>query len=125
MSRHLRAHISDRRRPVPRAKGTTASSSAPNLVARVYEYHLDVSRQWDRVDESATSGLERERTNALLLQLSAAGIIDRYEPRLRRDLSRTLKDLQDLQERRRVCYAGRDGPRDYSFRKTNPTNRFS
>ena len=77
--------------------------TTPNLIARVYEYHLDVNRQWDRVGESATSGFERERTNALLLQLSAAGIVDRYEPRLRRDLSRTLKDLQDLQERRRIC----------------------
>jgi hypothetical protein len=73
-----------------------------NLIAEVYEHYLGVNRQWDRMDQSDMSTLERERTNALLLQLSAAGVVDRYEPRLRRDLSRTLKDLRDLQERRRA-----------------------
>ncbi len=84
------------------AMGVHRDVESTNLIATVYEYYLGVNRQWDRMDRGDMSTLERERTNALLLQLSAAGIVDRYEPRLRRDLSRTLKDLQDLQERRRV-----------------------
>jgi hypothetical protein len=83
--------------------GVHADVESANLVAAVYEYYLGVSRQWERMDQDDMSTLARQRTNALLLQLSAAGIVDRYEPRLRRDLSHTLKDLQDLQERRRVC----------------------
>lgn len=85
------------------AIGVHPDVESTNLIAAVYEHYLGLNRQWDRMDQGDMSTLERERTNALLLQLSAAGIVDRYEPRLRRDLSRTLKDLQDLQERRRVC----------------------
>jgi len=90
--------------PTPR-RAPIRPEAPPNLIARVFEHHLDISRQWDRVDEGATAGFERERTNALLLQLSTASVIDRYEPRLRRDLSRTIRDLQALQGRRRVCPA--------------------
>ena len=87
----------------PGAMGGYPSTATSNLVASLYDYYAGLHRQWDRVDEGAASGLERERTDALLLTLSTANVIDRYEPQLRRDLSRTLKDLQDLQERRRVC----------------------
>jgi hypothetical protein len=40
-------------------------------------------------------------TDALLLLLSAVGLVDRYEVRLRKDLTNSLRDLAELQDRRR------------------------
>jgi len=72
----------------------------PNLPAKAYEYWAGVHRQWERMSDTVQRGIQRQRTDALLLQIERAGIVERYEPRLRRDLSRTLKDLYDLQARR-------------------------
>lgn len=73
----------------------------PNLIAAVYGHYLGMERLWSRFDGEAMRKLDRERTEALLLQLGGLGLIDRYEPRLRRDLTHTLRDLADLQDRRR------------------------
>lgn len=73
----------------------------PNLIAAVYGHYLGSERLWSRFDGEAMRELDRHRTDALLLQLSGIGLVDRYEVRLRRDLTHTLRDLADLQDRRR------------------------
>jgi len=73
----------------------------PNLIATVYSYYLGTERLWSRFDGEAIRGFDRRITDALLLQLGAVGLVDRYEPRLRKDLTNTLRDLADLQDRRR------------------------
>lgn len=75
----------------------------PNLIAAVYGHYLGTDRVWNRFDEEALQKLERQRAEALLLHLTGVGVIDRYEPRLRRDLTRTLHDLAYLQDRRRAA----------------------
>jgi hypothetical protein len=73
----------------------------PNLIAAVYGHYLGADRLWNRFDQDELRTLDKRRTEALLLHLTGVGLIDRYEPRLRRDLTHTLRDLADLQDRRR------------------------
>jgi hypothetical protein len=77
-----------------------AKSNAPALA---YEHIAGVQRAWAFSERSGDVGRERQRTEALMLEIERAGIIEKYEPRLRRDLSRTLQDLLDLQARRARC----------------------
>lgn len=83
-----------------------AEKRQPNLIAAVYSYYLGTERVWSRFDGDAMRKFDRQRTDALLLQLTGVGLIDRYEPRLRRDLTRTLRDLADLEDRRRALRRG-------------------
>jgi hypothetical protein len=78
----------------------------PNLIAAVYSYYLGSERVWSRFDGEEMRKVDKRRTDALLLQLSGIGLIDRYEPRLRRDLTHTLRDLAELQDRRRDSRSG-------------------
>ncbi len=89
----------------PVALGSPVSSlekPQPNLIAAVYSYYLGTHRLWSRFDGEEMRKVDRHRTDALLLQLSGVGLVDRYEPRLRKDLTNTLRDLAELQDRRRV-----------------------
>ncbi len=81
-------------------RGAGERIANPNLMAAVYESCLGIARIWNRDDSMSSDSARRQRTEALLLQVGRANIVDRYEPRLRRDLSRTLNDLRDLQEYR-------------------------
>ena len=104
MLRFLRAAEERLRALGPVALGSPVSSGEkpqPNLIAAVYSYYLGMERLWSRFDGEAMRKLDRQRTDALLLQLGAVGLVDRYEARLRRDLTNTLRDLADLQDRRR------------------------
>lgn len=74
-----------------------------NTASIAYQYLAGLDRQWRRMDAAVSRGLARQRTEALLLEIERASIVDRYEPRLRRDLSQTLKDLHDRQDRRIRC----------------------
>jgi len=87
---------------IHRAEDSLCASGATitNLPARAYEYFAGVHRAWAWTSRSADVGREQQRTDALLLELAQAGVVERYEPRLRRDLSRTLHDLLELQTRR-------------------------
>ncbi len=75
---------------------------AGNFIAWVFQNYASRERESDAQRQVMKRDLERQHTEALLLQLAQAGVIDRYEPRLRRDLSRTLADLFALQARRRT-----------------------
>jgi hypothetical protein len=87
----------------PVALGSRISSvekPQPNLIAQVYRYYLGMERLWSRFDGDAMRKFDRQRTDALLLQVSAVGLVDRYEVRLRKDLTNTLRDLAERQDRR-------------------------
>ncbi len=78
----------------------SAGATVSNLPARAYEYLAGIERAWGMAFRSGDAGRERQRTEALLLEIERANIIEKYEPRLRRDLSRTFHDLLELQARR-------------------------
>ena len=93
----------------PVALGSPVSSvekRQPNLIAAVYSHYLGTERVWSRFDGEAMWKFDRHRTDALLLQLTGVGLVDRYEVRLRKDLTNTMRDLADLQDRRRDSCSG-------------------
>lgn len=102
--RYLRAAEARLQALGPPALWSQASSvvkTQPNLIAAVYSHYLGTERLWSRFDGEALRKFDGLRTEALLLHLGGAGLIDRYEPRLRKDLTNTLRDLAELQDRRR------------------------
>jgi hypothetical protein len=80
----------------------TFSNTPTNFVGTVYQFWAGAEHQWRRMSDIAERSAERHRTEGLLLQSERAAIlIDRYEPKLRRDLSRTLSELYAVQASRR------------------------
>jgi hypothetical protein len=109
MRRFLRAAENRLQALGPVALGSSVSpleKPHQNLIAAVYTYYLGTERVWSRFDKEAMLKLDRHRTDALLLQASAVGLVDRYEVRLRKDLTSTLRDLADRQDRRRGSRSG-------------------
>jgi len=76
-------------------------SGHENLIASVYASCFGNRRNWDRVDAGIADSVRRRRTEALLVQYERGRIIDRYEARLRNDISRSLADLKQLRDHRR------------------------
>lgn len=93
-------HTGERRLATLDIGGTGRGSPAMNLLAEAYAYCAGADRQWQWMSPVARRGYEKGQTQALLLQIEHSGVVERYEPRLRRDLSRTLRDLYELQSRR-------------------------
>jgi len=93
------ALLSAGRRLQQQAAGTRPYRYAgENLLARLYKFWVGAGGEW----QEAERGRIRQRTAGLLLQIDRMAVVERYEPRLRRDLSRTLTDLRDLQEVRKT-----------------------
>jgi hypothetical protein len=91
----------NRLREMPQKVRPFRGAGEGNLIAKVYKFWIFSGRQW-RLDEEQDGRVRaRQRTQGLLLQVERIAIVERYEPRLRRDLSRSLRDLRDLQETRR------------------------
>ena len=84
-----------------RLSRTTRESHGYNLPAFAYRYWAGANRAWGSIARAAQLSAERQRTDALLLDVERVQLVDRYEPRLRRDLSRTLRELIELQTHRR------------------------
>ena len=104
---------------------TNRLDAAPddNLIARVHKFWERCRQLWHEGSAETLRGNAQERTAALLVDVDRATIIDRYEPRLRKDLSRTLQDLIVLQELRWARRGREEGGRNASlpFRQTNPS----
>lgn len=79
----------------------SAEKRQANLIAAVFTHYLSAERLWGRFDRETMRKFDMRLTDALLLQLGTVGLVDRYEPRLRKDLTNTLRDLANLQDRRR------------------------
>ncbi|MGA8534367.1 MAG: hypothetical protein WB615_09705 [Candidatus Tumulicola sp.] len=76
----------------------TFNNAPMNFVGTVYQFWTGAEHQWRRMSDIAERNAERKRTEGLLLQSERAAIlIERYEPKLRRDLSRTLSDFYAVQ----------------------------
>lgn len=106
--RFLRAAEERLRALGPTSVGSPICVEKPqaNLIAAVYSYHLGTNRISSRFDEEALRAHDRRLTEALLLQVAGVSIVDHHEARLRKDLTNTLRDLAELQDRRRASRSG-------------------
>jgi hypothetical protein len=71
-----------------------------NLIAKVHGYWIASARAWLASSEEADRGVAQQRTEEYLAAVERMAPLDRYETRLRRDITRTLRDLLDLQHHR-------------------------
>lgn len=79
-----------------------AACGASNLAAATYKSLEFVHRRSEELNRTANHARACSRTQDLLDQLERLiPVIERYQPRLRRDLSRTLAELLHLQSMRR------------------------
>jgi hypothetical protein len=100
--RMLRAALLDAERLLQREPSALDRALAENLVARLYRHWAGAGREWRLALKDTDRSRAAQRTAALMIQLDRMAVVERYEPRLRRDLSRTLADLHSLQDRRRA-----------------------
>jgi len=75
-------------------------SLEPNLIATVCRC-LDTGRLFRDTSEQAKRRHEGLRTDAFLIRFERMAPIDRYETKVRRDISRTMQELRELQAERR------------------------